>query len=167
MPSYPSSFTNGSSAGQISVNNLSSGANATYQELNDIVNGNGETLSYNSAAKYPTDSNIGTEIIGVLGVSNRTDTYTDFNTIFKTRLDALQSAWDTAVGSITATEKSVAANGFGNNFNNLQSKLEKIARKVNELNADITKANDGSFVSTTIGRYPSGWNRYTNSAGGI
>ena len=165
MPSYPSSFTNGSSAGQISVNNLSTGANASYQELADIVNGNNGSLSYNSAAKYTTDGSIGTEII-----TNRTQTWDDLNTIVNVStglMGVLSAAWDSANTGINSTEKTIAAAGFGNNFANLQSKLEKIMRKLNELNADVTKANNNTFVSNTASRYPSGQNRFTNTAGGI
>lgn len=150
----------------ISINNLSSGTRPPYQELADIVNeysvGN---LVYNSNAKYPTDNKVGTEII-----ATRTDTYTDFNSVFVTAINALQSAWNTAItvpDAISATEKTVAANAFGNNFNNLQSKLEKIARKVNELNNDVASANAGTVVSATASRYPSGQNRFTNTTGGI
>ena len=76
MPTYPSSLykadrpsTLGSNVtGSITRSNITN-----YQELVDIVNGAGDvSIAYNSAAKYPTDTNIGTEVI-----TNRTRTITD------------------------------------------------------------------------------------------
>ena len=109
MPTYPSSLYKGvarsangttNDPGSYLWNNLT-----TYQELKDTVIGYGSgpndstTVTYNSAAKYPTDVRF-----GVTGV--QTDTYTDFSTA-QTNLSTLISAYTAAVGSITATEKNV------------------------------------------------------------
>jgi hypothetical protein len=75
--------------------------------------------------------------------------------------------YGTAVSGITATEKEIAANFSGISYNNLQSKMEKIAFELNRLIADITLVNAGTAVTTALGRYPSGWNRFTNTSGGI
>jgi hypothetical protein len=46
--------------------------------------------------------------------------------------------------------------------------MEKIALEFNKLINDITLVNAGTAVSTTsISRYPSSQNRYTNTTGGL
>jgi hypothetical protein len=171
MPTYPSSLYKGvarsangttNDPGSYLFNNLT-----TYQELKDTVIGYGSgpndstTVTYNSAAKYPTDVKF-----GVTGV--QTDTYTDFSTA-QTNLSTLISAYTSAVGSITATEKNVAVALSGISYNNLQSKMEKMAYEFNKLIADVTLVNAGTAggATTALGRYPSSWNRYTNTAGGL
>ena len=171
MPTYPSSLYKGvarsangttNDPGSYLFNNLT-----TYQELKDTVIGYGSgpndstTVTYNSAAKYPTDVRF-----GVTGV--QTDTYTDFSTA-QTNLSTLISAYTAAVGSITATEKNVAVALSGLSYNNLQSKMEKMAYEFNKLIADVTLVNAGTAggATTALGRYPSSWNRYTNTAGGL
>ena len=170
MPTYPSSLykgvarsTNGTTndPGSYIVNNLTS-----YQELKDTVIGFGSgpndstTVTFNSAAKYPTDVKFGTTGLG-------TSTYTDFD-LAQANLTALISAYSTAVTSITATEKNIAVAFSGISYNNLQSKMEKIAVEFNKLINDITLVNAGTAVSTTsISRYPSSQNRYTNTTGGL
>jgi len=170
MPTYPSSLYKGvarsangttNDPGSYLVNNLT-----TYQELKDIVIGFGSgpndttTVTFNSAAKYPTDVKFGTTGLG-------TSTYTDFD-LAQANLTALISAYGTAVGSITATEKNIAVALSGISYNNLQSKMEKIAVEFNKLINDITLVNAGTAVSTTsISRYPSSQNRYTNTTGGL
>ena len=171
MPTYPSSLYKGvarsangttNDPGSYLWNNLT-----TYQELKDTVIGYGSgpndstTVTYNSAAKYPTDVKF-----GVTGV--QTDTYTDFSTA-QTNLSTLISAYTSAVGSITATEKNVAVALSGISYNNLQSKMEKMAFEFSKLIADVTLVNAGTAggATTALGRYPSSWNRYTNTAGGL
>jgi len=170
MPTYPSSLYKGvarsangttNDPGSYIVNNLTS-----YQELKDTVIGFGSgpndstTVTFNSAAKYPTDVKFGTTGLG-------TSTYTDFD-LAQANLTALISAYSTAVTSITATEKNIAVAFSGISYNNLQSKMEKIAVEFNKLINDITLVNAGTAVSTTsISRYPSSQNRYTNTTGGL
>lgn len=171
MPTYPSSLYKGTARsangttndpGSYLWNNLT-----TYQELKDTVIGYGSgpndttTVSYNSAAKYPTDVTF-----GVTGIA--TSTYTDFG-LAQTNLSTLISAYTTAVTSITATEKTIAVAFSGISYNNLQSKMEKMAYEFNRLIADVTLVNAGTAggATTAIGRYPSSQNRYTNTAGGL
>jgi len=170
MPTYPSSLYKGvarsangttNDPGSYIVNNLTS-----YQELKDTVIGFGSgpndttTVTFNSAAKYPTDVRFGTTGLG-------TSTYTDFD-LAQANLTALISAYSAAVTSITATEKNIAVALSGISYNNLQSKMEKIALEFNKLILDITLVNAGTAVSTTsISRYPSSQNRYTNTTGGL
>jgi aspartate ammonia-lyase len=69
---------------------------------------------------------------------------------------------------MTTTEKEIAVAFSGISYNNLQSKMEKIALEFNKLINDITLVNAGTAVSTTsISRYPSSQNRYTNTTGGL
>jgi len=169
MPTYPSSLYKGvarsangttNDPGSYLFNNLT-----TYQELKDTVIGYGSgpndstTVTYNSAAKYPTDVTFGVTGMG-------TSTFTDFGLV-QTNLTALISAYTTAVTSITATEKSMAVALSGNSYNNLQSKMEKMAFEFNKLNADVTLVNAGTALTTTVSRYPSSQNRFTNTAGGL
>lgn len=169
MPTYPSSLYKGvarsangttNDPGSYIVNNLTS-----YQELKDTVIGFGSgpndstTVTFNSAAKYPTDVRFGTTGLG-------TSTYTDFDLV-QANLTTLIAAYATAVTSITATEKNIAVAYSGISFNNLQSKMEKMTYEFNRLINDITLVNAGTAVTTDVSRYPSSRNRYTSTAGGI
>jgi hypothetical protein len=169
MPTYPSSLYKGvarsangttNDPGSYLWNNLT-----TYQELKDTVIGYGSgpndstTVTFNSAAKYPTDVKFGVTGLG-------TSTYEDFDLV-QARLTTLISAYAAAVTSITATEKEIAVSLSGISYNNLQSKMEKMTYEFNKLIADVTMVNAGMAVTTTVSRYPSSQNRYTNTAGGI
>jgi hypothetical protein len=126
MPTYPSSLYKGVSPSSLSSNDTGSVtiSNLTnYQELNDIVNGSGVSLDFNSAANYPTDSNIGTEII-----ANRTRTITDFASIVA-NLTTVLGNYTTAYNTLDANEIKIAPSFTGNSYFNLQSKMEKITHK--------------------------------------
>ena len=169
MPTYPSSLYKGVSpsslssnaTGSVTISNLTN-----FQELNDIVNGAGDvSLDFNSAANYPTDSNIGTEI-----VTNRTRTITDFASIVA-NLTTVLGNYTTAIASCSSDEQKIAASFVGLTYNNLQSKMEKITFELNRMNADLTSlgaegATD-SLKSVSARKYPSSFNRFTNTAGGI
>ena len=169
MPTYPSSLYKGvarsangttNDPGSYLWNNLT-----TYQELKDTVIGYGSgpndstTVTYNSAAKYPTDVRFGVTGLG-------TSTYEDFDLV-QARLTTLISAYTTAVTSITATEKEIAVALSGISYNNLQSKMEKMTYEFSRLINDVTLVNAGTAVTSTVSRYPSSQNRFTNTAGGI
>ena len=171
MPTYPSSLYKGTARsangttndpGSYLWNNLT-----TYQELKDTVIGYGSgpndttTVTYNSAAKYPTDVKF-----GVTGVG--TSTYTDFG-LAQTNLSSLITNYTTAVSAISDTEKAIAVAFSGISYNNLQSKMEKMAYELNRLIGDVTLVNAGTAggATTALGRYPSSWNRYTNTSGGL
>ncbi len=169
MPTYPSSLYKGvarsangttNDPGSYLWNNLT-----TYQELKDTVIGVGSgpndttTVTYNSAAKYPTDVRFGVTGLG-------TSTFEDFD-LAQSRLSTLISAYATAVTSITATEREIAVSLSGISYNNLQSKMEKMSFEFNKLISDVTLVNAGTAITTTVSRYPSSQNRYTNTAGGI
>ena len=169
MPTYPSSLYKGvarsangttNDPGSYLFNNLT-----TYQELKDTVIGYGSgpndstTVTYNSAAKYPTDVRFGVTGLG-------TSTYEDFDLV-QARLTTLISAYTTAVTSITATEKEIAVALSGISYNNLQSKMEKMTYEFSRLINDVTLVNAGTAITSTVSRYPSSQNRFTNTAGGI
>ena len=169
MPTYPSSLYKGvarsangttNDPGSYIVNNLTS-----YQELKDTVIGFGSgpndttTVTFNSAAKYPTDVKFGTTGLG-------TSTYTDFDLV-QTNLTTLIAAYATAVTSITATQKNIAVALSGISYNNLQSKMEKMSLEFYKLINDVTLVSAGTAISTTVSRYPSSQNRYTNTTGGL
>ena len=170
MPTYPSSLYKGvarsangttNDPGSYLWNNLT-----TYQELKDTVIGFGSgpndttTVTFNSAAKYPTDVKFGTTGLG-------TSTYTDFDLV-QANLTTLIAEYATAVTSITATERNIAVALSGISYNNLQSKMEKMAFEFNKLILDVTVVNAGTaLTTTTVSRYPSSQNRFTNTAGGI
>ena len=168
MPTYPSSLYKGVAPSSLGSNVTGSTtvSNITrYQELVDIVNGNLVSLVYNSAAKYPTDANIGTEII-----TNRTRTITDFASAVS-NLSTVLSAYTSAIATCSSDEVLIAPSFTGNSYFNLQSKLEKITFELNRMNADINSlgaegATD-SLKSVSARRYPSSFNRFTNTAGGI
>jgi len=171
MPTYPSSLYKGvarsangttNDPGSYLLNNLT-----TYQELKDTVIGYGSgpndstTVTYNSAAKYPTDVRFGVTGLG-------TSTFEDFDLV-QANLTSLISNYATAVTSITATEREIAVAFSGISYNNLQSKMEKISYEFARLIADVTLVNAGTAggATTALGRYPSSRNRYTNTAGGL
>jgi len=171
MPTYPSSLYKGvarsangttNDPGSYLWNNLT-----TYQELKDTVIGYGSgpndstTVTYNSAAKYPTDVRFGVTGMG-------TSTFEDFDLV-QANLTTLISNYATAVSSITATEREIAVSFSGISYNNLQSKMEKISYEFARLIADVTLVNAGTAggATTALGRYPSSRNRYTNTAGGL
>lgn len=168
MPTYPSTLYKGVApsslgsnvTGSVTVSNITN-----YQELADIVNGNNVSLDFNSAANYPTDSNIGTEII-----TNRTRTLTDFATAVS-NLTTVLSDYTSAIATCSADEQKIAASFVGLSYFNLQSKLEKVTFELNRMNADINSlgaegATD-NLKSVANRRYPSSFNRFTNTAGGI
>ena len=171
MPTYPSSLYKGvarsangttNDPGSYLWNNLT-----TYQELKDTVIGYGSgpndstTVTYNSAAKYPTDVRFGVTGMG-------TSTFEDFDLV-QANLTSLIANYATAVTSITATEREIAVAFSGISYNNLQSKMEKISYEFARLIADVTLVNAGTAggATTALGRYPSSRNRYTNTAGGL
>jgi hypothetical protein len=169
MPTYPSSLYKGvapSSLGSNVTGSITRSNITTYQELADIVNGASDvSIAFNSAAKYPTDTNIGTEVI-----TNRTRTITDFATAV-TNLSTILSAYTTAYNTLDANEIKIAPSFTGNSYFNLQSKLEKVTFELNRMNDDITSLGaegaTASLKSVSARRYPSSFNRFTNTAGGI
>lgn len=169
MPTYPSSLYKGvapSSLGSNVTGSITRSNITTYQELADIVNGASDvSIAFNSAAKYPTDTNIGTEII-----SNRTRTLNDFATAVS-NLSTVLSAYTTAIATCSSDEQKIAPSFAGNSYFNLQSKFEKITHELNRMNSDISSlgaegATD-SLKSVSARKYPSSFNRFTNTAGGI
>jgi hypothetical protein len=168
MPTYPSSLYKGSAPSSLGSNVTGSTtvSNITrYLELADIVNGASDvSLAFNSAAKYPTDTNIGTEII-----TNRTQTIANFATAVAS-LTTVLGAYTTAIASCDAnTEQKIAPSFAGNSYFNLQSKIEKVTfelyRMVDDINGLGAESNTANLKSTA--RYPSSLNRFTNTAGGI
>lgn len=169
MPTYPSSLYKGvapSGLGSNVTGSITRSNITTYQELADIVNGASDvSIAFNSAAKYPTDTNIGTEVI-----TNRTRTITDFASIV-TDLTTVLGNYSTAIAACSSDEQKIAASFVGLSYNNLQSKMEKITFELNRMNADLTSlgaegATD-SLKETANRHYPSSFNRFTNTAGGI
>ncbi len=168
MPTYPSSLYKGVApsslgsnvTGSVTISNLT-----TYQELNDIVNSNLVSLDFNSAANYPTDSNIGTEII-----TNRTRTITDFASAVS-NLSTVLGNYTTAIATCSSDELLIAPSFCGISYNNLQSKMEKITFELNRMNADINSLGaegaTASLKNTADRHYPSSFNRFSNTAGGI
>lgn len=169
MPTYPSSLYKGVAPSSLGSNVTGSTtvSNITrYLELADIVNGASDvSIAFNSAAKYPTDTNIGTEII-----TNRTRTINDFASAVS-RLSTVLGNYTTAIAACDANETKIAPSFTGNSYFNLQSKLEKITFELQRMNDDITSlgaegATD-SLKSVSARKYPSSFNRFTNTAGGV
>ena len=169
MPTYPSSLYKGVApstlgsnvTGSTTVSNISN-----YQELLDITNGASDvSLAFNSAAKYTTDSNIGTEII-----TNRSQTLSDFASAVS-RLTTVLGNYTTAIGNCDANEQKIAPSLTGYYYVYIQYKMEKLTRELNAMNANITSlAAEGAtdnLKSVANRRYPSSFNRFTNTAGGI
>lgn len=186
MPFYPSSATAGTSAGAISVSNLTS-----YQELKDITvgygTGTGDTTAavYNSAGKYPTDVTIGGPSRANnpqgSGAAVGSSAFADLITIAINAQNTLRSVVQGfSVSSAAANPQQQMSLALqGNTYHNLQSKLEKVNRELNILANDLGMvigdpsyranirgtgfANGGVAITTAVGRYPSSWNRYSTS----
>jgi hypothetical protein len=172
MPTYPSSLYKGVApsslgsnvTGSMTVSNLT-----RYQELIDIIIAPGSgsndtvTLAFNSAGKYPTDTNFGSEI-----VSNRTRTTNDFASAVAS-LTTVLSAYTTAIATCDANEVKIAPAFAGNSYFILQSKIEKVTfeffRMVDDINSLGAEGSTANLKATA--RYPSSLNRFTNTAGGI
>lgn len=166
----PSTVTDPNVNGSLVFNNLDSGTNPSYQELQDTVNeySTGNAIN-NSAAKYPTDMKVGTQI---LSGSDQSSEYQDI-------IDAVTNAravLNTFLSNTTQIDTNVLKNQFGayigQRVNKLQLDLEKLAYRVNQLNDDIDLLDDGlqnqaGTAFTVAGRYPSSKNRYSNTAGGL
>ena len=172
MPTYPSSLYKGNARsgngttndpGSYLWNNLT-----TYQELKDTVIGFGSgpndstTVTFNSAAKYPTDVRFGTTIL-----SNPTDVIADFDTLLQ-NFQTAGIAYTTAVLNMTALEKTVAASFSGYAYNRLMRRIQYSTFEMNRLASDITLVNAGTAggATTAVSRYPSSQNRFTRTAGG-
>ena len=191
MPVYPSSLypvngvptarsANGTTndPGSFLISNL-----ASYQELKDTITGygvtnfssgfyfttlfdvaNGTAPTFNSAAKYPTDVNIGGSGTTALQL---TDTFQDFVTA-RTRFGTVLSAFDTAVTSICATSRAVAVALSGRPLNRIMYYMERMSFELNQLNGDLSRCNSGIAISQTfVSRYPSSQNRFGNNAGSL
>ena len=172
MPTYPSSLYKGVApsslasnvTGSMTVSNV-----ARYQELKDITIAPGSgtndttTLAFNSAGKYPTDTNFGSEI-----VTNRTETTTNFASAVS-RLTTVLGAYTTAIAACDTNEVKIAPSFVGNAYFNLQSKIEKVTFELNRMVDDLTGLGaEGAAVNLkATARYPSSLNRFTNTAGGI
>jgi hypothetical protein len=173
MPFYPSSAVGGTSQGGYSINNLTS-----YQELKDITIGYGAgvndttTATFNSQAKYPTDVNFGgpwrTSATGpAIGSSSNQDLQ-----LAMVNLAAAGLALTTAIyTTMSSQEQLIGPNYSVLSFNNLQSKLEKVTYEMNRLASDLSslgnEASTANLQNTSGRRYPSSFNRFTNTAGGI
>ena len=175
---YPSSLTGAGTTqyhlGVIPVNNLTN-----YQELKDTVVGYGAgtgdtvTVSFNSTAKYPTDLNIGgpsraSSVTGT-GAAVGSSTVRDIELAIANFV-AAGLALTTETFAFTAQQKAVADDFAVLSFMNIQSKIEKVTYEMNRLASDLNRIDTntaGGAVTTPPGRYPSSWNRFTNTAGGI
>lgn len=131
-------------------------------------------VSYNSAAKYPTDNTVGTQDIGTIGSAYASNTLADF----KSMLNLMQNDINEIETSLAAANP---ASTFGVAYipnaqlltiNNLHSKMEKMVFELYRLKEDIDRLQTVGFGAVFPGigltsRYPSGRNRYTNTSGGV
>jgi len=136
-------------------------------DANDVA-----SVTFNSAAKYPTDAKVGVSPLGVIASSYYTDSFGDFTTVLS-NLSTTITNYTTAVSGMTATEKAVAASFLKLSYANLTSKCQKVTYEMNRMLGDLNIVNTpGSYgyaggATTAVSRYPSSQNRYTQTAGGI
>ena len=119
------------------------------------------TVTYNSAAKYPTDVNVGVE-----NISTQTHLVNDFASMLNT-LEYEINAIQTSMASMTAIGASFIANSNILTIRNLKSKADKYVFELKRLRGDIDTMNTVAFSGSTAagmgltGRYPSsrrrGW----------
>jgi membrane-bound inhibitor of C-type lysozyme len=117
------------------------------------------TVTYNSAAKYPTDVNVGVE-----NISTQTHFVNDFASILNT-LEYEINAIQTSMASMTAIGASFVAASNILTIRNLKSKADKYVFELKRLRGDIDRMNTVAFVGNTAsgmgltGRYPSSLHR--------
>jgi hypothetical protein len=119
------------------------------------------TVTYNSAAKYPTDVNVGVE-----NISTQTHFVNDFASILNT-LEYEITALQASMASMTAIGASFIANANILTIRNLKSKADKYVFELKRLRGDIDVMNTVAFSGSVAagmgltGRYPSsrrrGW----------
>ncbi len=117
------------------------------------------TVTYNSAAKYPTDVNVGVE-----NISTQTHFVNDFQSILNT-LEYEINAIQTSFASVTGIGASFIAASNILSIRNLKSKADKYVFELKRLRGDIDRMNTVGFPGNNIvgmgltGRYPSSRNR--------
>ena len=119
------------------------------------------TVTYNSAAKYPTDVNVGVE-----NISTQTHLVNDFASMLNT-LEYEITALQASMASMTAIGASFIANANILTIRNLKSKADKYVFELKRLRGDIDVMNTVAFSGSVAagmgltGRYPSsrrrGW----------
>ena len=119
------------------------------------------TVTYNSAAKYPTDVNVGVE-----NISTQTHLVNDFRAMLDT-LEYEINLIQTSMSSMTGIGASFIANANILSIRNLKSKADKYVFELKRLRGDIDVMNTVAFsgsVAAGMGltsRYPSsrqrGW----------
>jgi hypothetical protein len=119
------------------------------------------TVTYNSAAKYPTDVNVGVE-----NISTQTHLVNDFASMLNT-LEYEITALQASMASMTGIGASFIANANILTIRNLKSKADKYVFELKRLRGDIDVMNTVGFSGSVAagmgltGRYPSsrrrGW----------
>jgi hypothetical protein len=117
------------------------------------------TVTYNSAAKYPTDVNVGVE-----NISTQTHLVNDFASMLNT-LEYEITALQASMASMTAIGASFIANANILTIRNLKSKADKYVFELKRLRGDIDVMNTVAFSGSVAagmgltGRYPSSQRR--------
>lgn len=117
------------------------------------------TVTYNSAAKYPTDVNVGVE-----NISTQTHFLYDFQSMLNT-LEYEINAIQTSMASMTAIGASFVSASNILSIRNLKSKADKYVFELKRLRGDIDRMNTVGFPGDNIvgmgltGRYPSSQHR--------
>jgi len=117
------------------------------------------TVTYNSAAKYPTDVNVGVE-----NISTQTHLVNDFASMLNT-LEYEITALQASMASMTGIGASFIANANILTIRNLKSKADKYVFELKKLRGDIDVMNTVAFIGNAAsgmgltGRYPSSQRR--------
>ena len=117
------------------------------------------TVTYNSAAKYPTDVNVGVE-----NISTQTHLVNDFASMLNT-LEYEITALQASMASMTGIGASFIANANILTIRNLKSKADKYVFELKRLRGDIDVMNTVGFSGSVAagmgltGRYPSSQRR--------
>lgn len=117
------------------------------------------TVTYNSAAKYPTDVNVGVE-----NISTQTHLVNDFRAMLDT-LEYEINLIQTSMSSMTGIGASFIANANILSIRNLKSKADKYVFELKRLRGDIDVMNTVAFSGSVAagmgltGRYPSSQRR--------
>lgn len=120
-------------------------------------------VSYPSAAKYPTDANV-----GVADITNASDTLGNFATVLAhlnkeiTAYNTAYTALDAQGSYAEANERSFLANMDSNKINRLKYQMLLDAYRLKNYTALMIQIN--AVGAPSASRYPSGWNRGWNSS---
>lgn len=128
------------------------------------------SVTYNSAAKYPTDANVGIEEIGSWETAFASNTLGDFKSMVNT-MQLEIAGLETSLASVSTLGNEWMTSSNTYTLNLIYRRFEKLLFQLKRLTEDVDRMNTVGFGGAYPGmgltsRYPSGFNRLTSATGG-